>query len=113
MPKTKSDVKFISMAELSCSSIMKFLFEEVPGSQDRLMDILKKGAPHPSSSRCQGEHHPACSSTYGCIGERRLLFPTPFHTWMAECQGHIGVEITEKGGSYILEDKSAINKILA
>jgi len=112
VPK-KSKVKFISMAELSCNRIMAFLFEEVPGSKDRLMDILQKGAPDPTSGRCKGKHHPACTSTYGCIGERRLLFPTPFHTWMAECQKYTGVEIAEENGSYVFEDKSAVNKILS
>ena len=88
------------------------IFEGHPGSKDRLMDILKKNAPAPGSHRCQGKHHPACDDVYGCVNEKRLLLPTPFFTWMAEAEQHMGIVISEKGGSYGIEATGAINKLI-
>lgn len=103
--------KFVSMAELSCSPLIQLIFNGYNGSKDRLMDILKKGAPSPGAGKCQGDHHPACDSVYGCVGERRLLLPTPFLTWIGEAEQHMGIMITEKKGSYGIEATGAINKL--
>ena len=85
--------RFISMAELSCSRLMALIFDNVPGSKDRLMDILKKDAPAPDYNICEGKHHAMCTPTYGCIAERRLLLPTPWAVWIGEAEASMGMRI--------------------
>lgn len=100
-----SKPRFISMAELSGSRVMQFLFELCPGSKDRLMDILKLGAPQPTSHKCRGRHHPLCTKKYGCIGERRLLLPSKFAIWIGECEQQAGVSLSAMDGKVIVQSR--------
>lgn len=106
--KRESLVKpqFVSMAELSCNPLLAFIFDEVAGSKDNLMDALKLGAPSPSYSKCNGKHHPMCSATYGCIGERRLLLPAKFATWIAEAEARLGLVFSVDDGMLRVDKRS-------
>lgn len=107
----KISPQFVSMAELSCSRLLQVLFDNCKGSKDRLMDILKLGAPAMDYGKCKGRHHPACTEKYGCIGERRLLLPGKFAVWLGECEKELGVEVGEQDGAYRLNIKKASPKL--
>lgn len=105
---TKIKPRFISMAVLAQSHVIAMIFQNIPGSQDRLYDIMLRGAPGPNSGPCQGEHHPACTTKYGCVGQERLLLPGLFAVWLSEAQARLGIEIAAGDGEILVNKASLV-----